>query len=94
MNLVSQGSIGVVRGQSCVLHLQRHQDALGDDLAPGPGLEPLHDLSQERECQVGIVEGEVDGQNLLGILKLAQQTLLVGRVKVLPYPADRLTLQT
>ena len=40
------------------------------------------------------MEGEVNGQNLLGILKLAQQTLLVGRVKVLPYPADRLTLQT
>jgi len=93
MNLVPQGPTCLVRGQASVLHLQRRQDALGDDITPRPGLKALHDLPQQREREVGVVEGEVHGQDLLGILELAQQTLLVGGVEALPDPADRLTLQ-
>jgi hypothetical protein len=61
----------VIRGQAGVLHLQRRQDALGDDLTPGPALQPFHDLPEQGEREVGVVEGEVGGQNLLGVLELA-----------------------
>ena len=93
MNLIAQRSSRVVRNQTGVLHLQRPEDARGDDIAPGPAFELFDDLSQQREREVGVVESEVDGQHLLSLFQLAQQSLLVRRVEVLPDPADRLTLQ-
>jgi len=92
IDLVTQRPTRVIRGQSSVLHLQGRENALSDDISPGPIVELLHDLSEQPEREVGVVEGKVDGKNLLGVLELAQQALPVRRVEVLPDPTHRLPL--
>ena len=90
---VAQGAGVLVGGQPGVPHLQRGEDPLGDGLLPAALLQPLDDLAEQRVGEVGVVEDEVRGQHPLGVLELAQQPLLVGRLEVLPDAADRLALQ-